>query len=79
MRKLIVATLLWLLAKLRAFPEGDAQVLAKLRELIHVAQSLNMRGERKRSYVLNRIQAEFPNIPTRDLAFLLEQLVRELD
>ncbi len=50
-----------------------ADVIAVVTEIA----KLDVRGERKRSLALNRLREQFPDIPAKDLALMIELVLQE--
>lgn len=87
MRAYLVRAVKWLLVKLAPEMEliiAEPAVMGRVREVVkwaeealHVVNGKIISGERKRSQVLNKLIVEYPNIPIRDLAFLIERVLQE--
>ena len=78
MRKFLLRLLM---AAVKSLSEPDPRQ-ARVREVVAWADSLNVRGqavsgERKRNQALNKLITEFPDSRSRDLAYLIEQVLQE--
>ncbi len=75
MRNSIVNLLKWLLTML----EADNPTFVRANELVMWAdvEYPNVRGERKRHQVINRLATEFPDRSLRYLAYQIEKALQE--
>jgi len=63
-----------ILVKLLLFYIGHRK---EIRDAIDAVKDLDVRGERKRSLVLNRLRDKFPAIAAKELALAIELIVQE--
>ena len=73
MRKRIIK---WLRLALKFIDIPDAR-LEKVKELVLVAATFKVDGQRKRAWVLNNLITAFPDSRIRDLSLLIEQVIQE--
>lgn len=64
-----------LLIKLLLFYIGHR---VEIRKVIDAARDLDVRGERKRSLVLNQLRTKFPAIAAKELALAIELILQEV-